>query len=267
LTKTEEQHGAIQDPLLDPAGPHWDDEFLALRGERNRRLVERLRAEGEAERGAEAMQLHRKEHPLIGVLAIQGNYASHSAALIEAGAEPREVRKPDQFAGLDGLVLPGGESTTMLKFLEKHDFFEALREFCGARPIFGTCAGAILLAREVLNPPQRSLGLLDAVVERNAYGRQIDSAILTAQTTLAGGPLEMVFIRAPRIVSTGPGVEVLAERDGFPALVRQGSIMAATFHPELSADRRVHRLFVETVNTFRSGSVACKKSGTDCSAR
>ena len=185
--------------------------------------------------------------PRIGVLAIQGNYASHSAALTEAGAEPCEVRKPSQLAGLDGLVLPGGESTTMLKFLEKHHFFEALAEFCGHHPVFGTCAGAILLAREVLNPPQRSLGLLDAVVERNAYGRQIDSAIVTAETTLAGGPLEMVFIRAPRIVDVGPGVEVLARRDGFPALVRQGAVMAATFHPELSADRRVHRLFVETV--------------------
>ncbi len=185
--------------------------------------------------------------PRIGVLAIQGNYASHSAALTEAGADPCEVRKPGQLAGLDGLVLPGGESTTMLKFLEKHNFFETLQEFCGRKPIFGTCAGAILLAREVLNPPQRSLGLLDAVVERNAYGRQIDSAILTAETTLAGGPLEMVFIRAPRIVETGPGVEVLARREGFPTLVRQGNVMAATFHPELSADRRVHRLFVEVV--------------------
>jgi 5'-phosphate synthase pdxT subunit len=185
--------------------------------------------------------------PRIGVLAIQGNYASHSAALTEAGADPREIRKLDQLAGLDGLVLPGGESTTMLRFLEKHYFFEALQEFCTTKPVFGTCAGAILLAREVLNPPQRSLGVLDAVVERNAYGRQIDSSILTAQTALPGGPLEMVFIRAPRIVQTGPTVEVLALRDGFPVLVRQGKLMAATFHPELSNDRRVHRLFVETV--------------------
>ena len=191
-----------------------------------------------------------REHalPRIGVLAIQGNYASHSAALTEAGAEPAEVRKPEQLAGLDGLILPGGESTTILRFLEKHHFFEALQEYCGRKPVFGTCAGAILLAREVLNPPQRSLGVLDAVVERNAYGRQIDSTILTAETTLAGGPLEMVFIRAPRIVATGPGVEVLAKRDGSPVLVRQGIVMAATFHPELSADRRVHRLCVEAVH-------------------
>ncbi len=185
--------------------------------------------------------------PTIGVLAIQGNFASHAQALSDAGADPIEIRKPEQLAGLDGLILPGGESTTILRFLEKHSFFEALQQFCGKKPIFGTCAGAILLAREVLNPAQRSLGILDAVVERNAYGRQIDSAIVTAQTTLPGGPLEMVFIRAPRIVTTGPDVEVLAEREGFPALVRQGNILAATFHPELSSDRRVHRLFVEAV--------------------
>ena len=122
-----------------------------------------------------------------------------------------------------------------------------MQEFCGRKPIFGTCAGAILLAREVRNPAQRSLRVLDAVVERNAYGRQIDSTIVTAETALPGGPLEMVFIRAPRITQTGLGVEVLARRDGFPALVRQGRVMAATFHPELSHDRRVHRLFVEAV--------------------
>jgi 5'-phosphate synthase pdxT subunit len=185
--------------------------------------------------------------PRIGVLAIQGDYAAHAEALAEAGAIPLDIRKPDQLIGLDGLILPGGESTTILRFLGKHQFFEALKEYCGSHPVFGTCAGAILLARQVLNPPQRSLGLLDAILERNAYGRQIDSAILTAQTTLAGGPLEMVFIRAPRIVEIGAGVEVLARRDAFPVLVRQGTLMAATFHPELSKDRRVHRLFVETV--------------------
>ena len=191
------------------------------------------------------------DRPRIGVLAIQGNFASHAQALIEAGADPVEIRKPEQLTGLEGLVLPGGESTTILRFLDKHCFFDVLQGFCGKKPIFGTCAGAILLAREVLNPAQRSLGVLDAVVERNAYGRQIDSAIVTAETTLDGGPLEMVFIRAPRILKTGPGVEVLAEREGFPALVRQGSILAATFHPELSADRRVHRLFVQAATAAR----------------
>jgi len=185
--------------------------------------------------------------PRIGVLAIQGNFASHAQALTEVGADPVEIRKPEQLAGLDGLVLPGGESTTMLRFLEKRHFFETLQDFCRTKPVIGTCAGAILLAREVINPPQRSLGLLDAIIERNAYGRQVDSLILTAETALPGGPLEMVFIRAPRIVEAGPQVEVLARRDGSPVLVRQGHVMAATFHPELSRDRRVHRLFVETV--------------------
>jgi len=189
--------------------------------------------------------------PVIGVLAIQGNYASHAHALTEAGASPVEVRKPEQLASLNGLVLPGGESTTMLKFLEKHNFFEVLQEFCRSKPVFGTCAGVILMAREVLNPSQRSMGVLDAVVERNAYGRQIDSVIVTAETELAGGPLEMVFIRSPRISQIGPGIDVLARREGFPVLVRQGRILAATFHPELSHDRRVHRLFVESVAAAR----------------
>ena len=187
--------------------------------------------------------------PRIGVLAIQGNFASHAEALTEAGADPVEVRKPGELAGLDGLILPGGESTTMLRFLDKLRFFDLLEEFCGNHPVFGTCAGAILLAREVRNPTQRSLRLLDAIIERNAYGRQIDSTIVTAETSLPGGPLEMVFIRAPRMLETGPAVEVLARRDGYPVLVRQGALMAATFHPELSADRRVHRLFVESLTS------------------
>ncbi len=185
--------------------------------------------------------------PRIGVLAIQGDYDAHAKALSEAGADPVEVRKPEQLEGLDGLVLPGGESTTMLKFLERHSFFESLKQFVQKNPVFGTCAGTILLARQVLHPAQASLGVLDAVVERNAYGRQIDSAILTAATELPGGELEMVFIRAPRIVSIGPGVQTLARRNGDPVLVRQGNLMAATFHPELSEDRRVHRLFVQIV--------------------
>ena len=196
--------------------------------------------------------------PRIGVLAIQGDYAAHAGALNDAGADPIEVRNPKQLETLDGLVLPGGESTTILKFLESPNpngrtFFDALQRFASTQPVFGTCAGAILLAREVTNPPQRSLGLLDATVERNAYGRQIDSVILTAPSSLPGEPLEMVFIRAPRIAETGPQVEVLARRDGFPVLVRQGKLMAATFHPELSSDRRVHRLFVES-------AIAQKKS-------
>jgi pyridoxal 5'-phosphate synthase pdxT subunit len=188
-----------------------------------------------------------RSRPRVGVLAIQGDYAAHAEALTESGAEPVEVRKPEELDDLNGLVLPGGESTTMLKFLEKRHFFDALKEYCRRHPVFGTCAGTILLARDVQNPAQRSLGVLDIVVERNAYGRQIDSSILTAQTSLPGGPLEMVFIRAPRIVRTGSAVEVLARRDDFATLVRQGNVLAATFHPELSSDRRVHKAFVETV--------------------
>jgi 5'-phosphate synthase pdxT subunit len=188
---------------------------------------------------------------LIGVLAIQGDYAAHAAAVVEAGATPVEVRKPDELPGLDGLILPGGESTTMLKFLDRHRFFDDLKNFCGRIPVFGTCAGTILLAREVRNPAQRSLGVLDVVIERNAFGRQIDSTILAGETTLPGGLLEMVYIRAPRIVQTGSEVEVLATRDGLPSLVRQGNVMAATFHPELTADRRVHRAFVDLVAASR----------------
>ncbi len=195
----------------------------------------------------------KEQRPRVGVLAIQGDYVAHAEALAEVGAEPVEIRRLDELIDIDGLILPGGESTTMLKFLDKYDFLEGLRAFCGIKPVFGTCAGAILLAREVRHPAQRSLGVLDAVVERNAYGRQIDSRILEANTSLPGGPLEMVFIRAPRIVQVGQGVEVLAEREGFPTFVRQGRILAATFHPELSADRRVHRAFVETVRKSVSG--------------
>lgn len=189
--------------------------------------------------------------PRIGVLGIQGDYAAHAAALSEAGAEAVDVRKPQDLDGIDGLILPGGESTTMLRFLDRQGLFDRLREFVSRRPVFGTCAGTILLAKDVRNPAQRSLGVLNAAVERNAYGRQIDSSIETEPTTLAGGAMEMVFIRAPRIVEVGEGVETLATRDGFPVLVHQGNIVAATFHPELSADRRVHRFFVGIVNRFR----------------
>lgn len=185
--------------------------------------------------------------PRVGVLALQGDYDAHALALREAGAEPVLIRKPEELAGIDGLIIPGGESTTFLKFLERGGLLEALREFVRTKPTFGTCAGCILLAKEVTRPAQASLGVLDATVERNAYGRQVDSSIETGETQLPGGPLEMVYIRAPRIVKTGDGVKVLAERDGFPVLVEQGHVMAATFHPELSTDRRVHRRFVELV--------------------
>lgn len=189
--------------------------------------------------------------PRIGVLALQGGYAAHALALTEAGAEPILVRKPDQLAGLDGLIIPGGESTTFLKFLKRDGFLTQLQSFVQHTPTFGTCAGCILLAKEVLNPSQQSLGVLDVSVERNAYGRQIDSAIHLGDTKLPGGPLEMVYIRAPRIVKVGEKVNVLAERDGFPVLIEQGHLMAATFHPELSSDRRVHRYFVDLVRARR----------------
>ena len=186
--------------------------------------------------------------PRIGVLAIQGDYAAHAEALVAAGAIPVEVRKREELSGLDGLILPGGESTTILKFLERRHLFDELKDFCAIKPVFGTCAGAILLAREVRNPAQTSLGVLDAVVERNAYGRQVDSSILFSESAFGGEKLEMVFIRAPRIVEVGRDVEVLAKRDGMPTLVRQGKMMAATFHPELTADRRIHKAFVDLVN-------------------
>jgi 5'-phosphate synthase pdxT subunit len=181
----------------------------------------------------------------VGVLAIQGDYDAHKARLEALGAKVILVRKPEQLDSVDALVVPGGESSTMLKFLERDNFFEKLREFVRAKPTFGTCAGAILLATSVGNPSQKSLGAMDMHVRRNAYGRQIDSAIREAETTLAGGPLEMVFIRAPKIEKLGAGVEVLAKVGDEPVLVRQGKNMAATFHPELSADKRVHAAFLE----------------------
>jgi pyridoxal 5'-phosphate synthase pdxT subunit len=187
------------------------------------------------------------ERPRIGVLAIQGDFAAHARALEEAGADAIEVRKPAQLDGLDGLILPGGESTTFLKFLERDGFLQSLQRFVEQKPAFGTCAGCILLARNVSHPAQESLAVLDISVERNAYGRQIDSAIRTGETKLPGGPLEMVYIRAPRISRVGPEVAVMAERDGYPVLVRQGKLLAATFHPELSSDRRVHQFFVDMV--------------------
>jgi pyridoxal 5'-phosphate synthase pdxT subunit len=192
-----------------------------------------------------------EQRPRIGVLAIQGDFAAHAQALIDAGADAVEVRKPAELAGLDGLILPGGESTTFLKFLERDGLLESLQRFVQEKPAFGTCAGCILLARTVSHPPQKSLAVMDISVERNAYGRQIDSAIHTGQTSLPGGPLEMVYIRAPRISNVGPGVEIMAQRDGFPVLVRQGRLLAATFHPELSSDRRVHQFFVDMVREQR----------------
>ena len=183
----------------------------------------------------------RTAQPTIGILALQGAFDAHANTLL--------IRKPEQLALLDGLIIPGGESTTFLKHLERAGFFAALADFTRTKPTFGTCAGVILLAKTVLSPAQRSLEVLDITIERNAYGRQNDSRILEAETTLPGGPIEMVYIRAPRITAMGPGVEVLAEREGSPTLVRQGHLLAATFHPELSTDPRVHQLFLDLVKS------------------
>jgi 5'-phosphate synthase pdxT subunit len=189
-----------------------------------------------------------KNSPLkIGVLALQGAFEVHARHLTELGAETFLVRKPGDLEGLDALVIPGGESTTFLKHLERAGFFDVLNDFVHRKPTFGTCAGCILLAKGVLNPTQASFGVLDIEVERNAYGRQNDSVILTAETSLPGGPLEMVFIRAPRISHLGEGIETLATREGSPVLIRQGRLLAATFHPELTEDTRVHQLFLDIV--------------------
>ncbi|HET9840065.1 MAG TPA: pyridoxal 5'-phosphate synthase glutaminase subunit PdxT [Candidatus Angelobacter sp.] len=183
----------------------------------------------------------------IGVLAIQGDYEAHKARLEHLGAEVVLVRKPEQLDVIDAIVIPGGESSTFLNFLAERGFLEKLRNFVKTKPTFGTCAGAILLATEVENPPQDSLHALDIRIRRNAYGRQNESFISQASTELGARPLEMVFIRAPKIVSTGKNVEVLASEGGDPVLVRQGKIMAATFHPELSDDTRVHQEFLKLV--------------------
>ena len=190
----------------------------------------------------------------IGVLALQGAYQAHADAVRGQGAEVRLVRRPDRLQGLDGLIVPGGESTTFLKHLEQDGFFDVLDQFVREKPTFGTCAGAILLATEVSNPAQRSLAAMDISIERNAYGRQLESTILTIETKLPGEPLEMVFIRAPRISHAGPEVEIFASRDGAPVLVRQRHLLAATFHPELSSDHRVHKFFLEMVAAYVDGA-------------
>jgi len=187
------------------------------------------------------------DSPTIGILALQGAFEVHARRLAELGATTALVRKPDQLDALDALVIPGGESTTFLKHLERAGFYDTLNAFVHTHPTFGTCAGCILLAKDVENPTQPSFGVLDITVQRNAYGRQNDSAILTSETSLPGGPLEMVFIRAPRISRLGPAIETLATRDGDPTLIRQGNLLAATFHPELSEDTRVHQLFLDIV--------------------
>jgi 5'-phosphate synthase pdxT subunit len=185
----------------------------------------------------------------IGVLALQGDFDAHRRRLEELGADVVLVRKAEQLGEVDGLVIPGGESTTFLKLLDE-DFLQKLKDFVHAKPTFGTCAGCIMLAKEV-EPKQAGLGAMDITVRRNAYGRQIDSFIeptpVAPELEGGNGPLEMVFIRAPKIEKLGAGVEVLARHGNDPVLVRQGRTMAATFHPELSEDRRVHAYFLRLV--------------------
>ena len=185
----------------------------------------------------------------IGVLALQGDFDAHRKRLEELGAEVVLVRKPEQLDEIDGLVIPGGESSTFLKLLGENGF-EKLKQFVHAKPTFGTCAGAILLANEVENPQQAGLGVLDIRIRRNAYGRQVDSSIREGK--LKDSPIEMVFIRAPKIERVGPEVEVIATESGDPVAVRQGRVMAATFHPELSVDTRVHQAFLNLVRNGNS---------------
>jgi 5'-phosphate synthase pdxT subunit len=181
----------------------------------------------------------------IGVLALQGDFDAHRRRLEELGAEVVLVKRPEQLDEIDGLIIPGGESGTFLKLLGA-DGFAKLKDFVLSKPSFGTCAGCILLASDIENPKQAGLGALDMTVRRNAYGRQIDSSIRDGQ--FLNQPIEMVFIRAPKIERMGPGVEVIATEGSDPVLVRKGKTMASTFHPELSDDPRIHKYFLDLIN-------------------
>ena len=197
----------------------------------------------------------------IGILAVQGDFEAHAVMLARLNAESVEVRTPADLEGCDGLILPGGESTTQLQFLQEEGLADAIAKFAkqgGA--IFGTCAGAILLATEVENPRQDSLKLLDMTVLRNGYGRQIASDVVSGPTKLKSEPLEMVFIRGPIIQRAGPGLKVLAEYAGKPALVQRGHIMAATFHPELTDDTTVHQHFLSLVASGTEHAASSAKS-------
>jgi len=184
----------------------------------------------------------------IGVLALQGDFDAHRKRLEELGAEVVLVKKPEQLDEIEGLIIPGGESSTFLKLLGEQGFAR-LKEFVRLKPTFGTCAGAILLAKEVENPQQTGLGAIDIGIRRNAYGRQVDSSI--REGTFNGTPIEMVFIRAPKIERVGPQVEVLATQGKDPVVVQQGNILASTFHPELTGDVRVHQAFLDLVKNGR----------------
>ena len=189
----------------------------------------------------------------IAVLALQGGFEAHRRALSEIEIESFEAKRPKDLAGAGGLILPGGESTTLWKFFEREPWEEAITAFAASgRPILGTCAGAILLAREVQNPRQKGLGLIDIAIARNAYGRQVDSFIAEIDAPALGGAMPAVFIRAPRIRRVAAFVEVLGTHAGVPVIVRQNAVVAATFHPELTNDRRLHRLIFERQPAWRS---------------
>src|SRR5580704_18857380 len=226
--------------------------FVPCSGERAAPLRRRARR-------AVPLRLHGADEVKIGILAVQGDFAAHAAMLAGLGADTVEVRTVADLDGCDGLILPGGESTTQLQFLQEEGLFDAVKQFAAdGGAIFGTCAGAILLATEVKNPAQASLGLLDMTVLRNAYGRQLASDVFSGTSKLTDVPLEMVFIRAPVIDRVGSGVEVLAQYGGKPVLVQKANVMAATFHPELTSDSTVHRCFLELVEASprRSASTA-----------
>jgi 5'-phosphate synthase pdxT subunit len=208
----------------------------------------------------------------IGILAVQGDFAAHAAILHGMGIDTVEVRTPADLDSCDGLILPGGESTTQLQFLQEEGLYETIKRFAAdGHAVFGTCAGAILLATDVENPKQDSLGLLDMTVLRNGYGRQIASDVFFAKSTLKNEPLEMVFIRGPIIDRSGPGIEVLAKHAGKPAIVRKGRILATTFHPELTSDTTVHEYFLKLaaesaksllVNAAQKSELTSAKSST-----
>jgi pyridoxal 5'-phosphate synthase pdxT subunit len=191
----------------------------------------------------------------IGILAVQGDFAAHAAMLAGMDIETVEVRTPADLESCDGLILPGGESTTQLQFLQEEGLYDAIKQFAAAhKAIFGTCAGAILLATEVKNPRQESLGLLDMTVLRNGYGRQVHSDVVRGPSKLKSEPMEMVFIRGPIFERVGPGIEVLSEYAGKPALVQKDQILAAAFHPELTNDTTVHQRFLDLVAQSSSRS-------------
>jgi 5'-phosphate synthase pdxT subunit len=190
------------------------------------------------------MEKRRKK---VGVLALQGDFEAHGKALERAGADPIEVRTAGQLGDLDGLIIPGGESSTMLKLIREENLFEPLQQFGQSKPIFGTCAGAILLAKRVSRPLQDSLRLMDIDVERNAYGRQLDSRIVHLKPEGADRDLEAVFIRAPIIRRVGQAAKVLARYQDDPVLVEHGRHMVATFHPELTADSSIHEMFLDKI--------------------